>query len=506
MNKIMKLPWLLVLLLWGACYLSATAAESSFPFTFQVHDNGEVIVKDGYQEIVRVFPWIFTGNWIHHHWKGEFLFKATSNAEMEKGTSTVLLNKVHIDLEYSVECLNNGLRFHYRLEPRETIQVSDVEVYCRFPYPDWQGTSFEFNGTEGFIPIDAWKEKAPENNWLIRQADSVPLSLGPSRYHGGLTVQMVPENLYVLLADDRWYDPKLSIVLNHNDAPGFGNNPPPNWVWEKGQAKDFNFTLTFNRAMSCQPTPTRTLLPLTTPTPTPNDTFLTPNFSFASAINPTPASQSHTLPTPSPTRGPKAFPTFDFSFLTPNYFSTPSPTPSRRPVATPTFTSNPTPLSSINFPKEYPISKPFIPPPIALTPTDSRFKPVLWASHFPPSPTPSIIPNPPISFPTIAPTPVWFSLLDKQQSIEFSDPPANIYVVFGDGPGKYKVEVMNSSGKRLEVIYERKIAAQSDAWLEWDCLDGKGMPVPPGQYFVVVYKDGRILKSLSVVRAPKTPK
>jgi hypothetical protein len=93
--------------------------------------------------------------------------------------------------------------------------------------------------------------------------------------------------------------------------------------------------------------------------------------------------------------------------------------------------------------------------------------------------------------------------LDKQQTVEFSDPPANIYVIFADGPGKYRVEVVDDGGKILEVVYDHKVAAQSDAWLDWDCLDGKGMPVPPGQYFVVIYKDGKALKSLSVVRNPK---
>lgn len=104
---------------------------------------------------------------------------------------------------------------------------------------------------------------------------------------------------------------------------------------------------------------------------------------------------------------------------------------------------------------------------------------------------------------TPTPTPIWFSLLDKQQSVEFSDPPANIYVVLADGPGKYRVEVVDSGGKILEVIYNHKVAALSDVWLEWDCLDGEGMPVPPGQYFIIIYKDGKTLKSLSVVRTLK---
>lgn len=309
---------------------------------------------------------------------------------------------------------------------------------------------------------------------------------------------MIPENLYVLLADDRWYDPKLSIVLNHNDAPGFGNNPPPNWVWEKGQAKDFNFTLTFNRAMLCQPNPSPTAAfssPILTPTPT---RTLAPSLPFSPTPTYTPPPTVTLVPTSMPK--PKVSPTFDFSFLTPSFFTSPTPTPkvpafasswpfSHTPTLTPRLASPPKVLNI----KRRLIPSPTPPPhKLDLPPVPSNQQNVM-------APT-----STPVFLITPTPAPAWLSLLDKQQSVEFSDPPANIYVVFGDGPGKYKVEVLNSSGKRLEVIYERKIAAQSDTWLEWDCMDGKGMPAPPGQYFVVVYKDGKILKSLSVVRSPKT--
>jgi hypothetical protein len=55
----------------------------------------------------------------------------------------------------------------------------------------------------------------------------------------------------------------------------------------------------------------------------------------------------------------------------------------------------------------------------------------------------------------------------------------------------------------MEVIDDRHITGPSEAWLAWDCQDGQGSLVPPGQYFVMIYKDGRLLKSLSIVRLPK---
>jgi len=94
--------------------------------------------------------------------------------------------------------------------------------------------------------------------------------------------------------------------------------------------------------------------------------------------------------------------------------------------------------------------------------------------------------------------------LDKEQSIEFSDAPANIYVGFADGPGVYQLQIVDSRGKLLQVIYDQKVVAQADAWVGWDGKDAQGLDVPPGKYFVIIYKDGKALKSLSVVRVSKS--
>lgn len=482
---------------------SASAKEiSPAPFTFEVRDNGDVIVSDGFQEIARVFPWVFTGKWVHHHWQGSFLFISRNDTKNIAGSCAVTVNQVPVELKYQIECLENGLRIHYQLEPLENLKVSAVEVYCRFPYTDWQGCPFDFNNEKGFIPIDAWKEKNPENAWLIRQADSASLSIGPSRYHGGLTAQVNPENLYVLFADDRWYDPKLSIVLNHNDAPGYGSNPPPNWSWEKGQEKDFNFTLTFSRPMACQPSPSPNRLSPKKETPSPTFTA-----SFTATFTPTDQPRPFPIPSSTPTPRLKAIPTFDFAFLTPNFFTSPTPTPARQPIQIPILTPTPTALSSPILPKPFPVQKPFNTPPISPPPTDnSRFLKNLLASQSSSSPAPSSQIPAPLITSSSTPTPVWLPLLDKQQNVEFMDPPANIYVVFADGPGRYRAEIMDRSGKTLKIVLDRKIVSESDMWIEWDCMDNKGMPVPPGQYFVVIYKDGEPLKSLSVVRVAKDRK
>ncbi|HXL72242.1 MAG TPA: hypothetical protein VN963_01335, partial [bacterium] len=99
-------------------------------------------------------------------------------------------------------------------------------------------------------------------------------------------------------------------------------------------------------------------------------------------------------------------------------------------------------------------------------------------------------------------TPTWLSKLDKANTVEFKDPPAIINIVFADGPGLYQVKVADDSGNILKQIFDQKVNVSSDSWIEWDGRDQNGKAVIPGQYYVILYKDGKALKSLSVIRDP----
>ncbi len=502
-------------LLFILCQATTACPESVPPFAYQIENNGDVVVQDGYLEIARIFPWIFTGKRTRHHWQGSFLYKETTPSGPSQGSGTLMVNHVPVDMDYKVECLETGLKIHYRLEPRETLQASAVEVYCRFPYGDWQGCSFDFNGQKGFIPIDAWNEKNPDSAWLIEQSANSPLVLGPSRYHSALTARLDPQNLNVLLADDRRENPKLSIVLNHDDVPGYGSNPPPNWIWEKGQAKEFDFTLTFNRAMDCSTQSTPATAKTTASTPVFSPTVIaTPDFSgFLStllAVSPTPlalvtSEQEHNRVEVAPSSPPtSSFPQLDLP-----------PMPGKLALLTlPTPTSTPNPPLSF-FPTESPNSLPItgistpIPEPISSLAQNSKVALLTPYTSLPSLGLPmKLIQQPlyvqPTPDCTTTPTPRWTSYIDKGQTVKFTDPPANIYVVFGDGPGRYRSEVVNTQGKLMEVIDDRQIAGQIEAWLAWDCQNGQGVLAPPGQYFVMIYKDGQLLKSLSILRLSKT--
>jgi hypothetical protein len=232
--------------------------------------------------------------------------------------------------------------------------------------------------------------------------------------------------------------------------------------------------------------------------------------------------------TPTATESPTITPTF-----TPSPTRTPRNTPTRLPTYTPvmTFTHTMTPTDIPPRPKklaptptDVPATIPTIPPfmvGVHAKPTVKmkkiqqqapRLKPTpSWTWIAPKRPTPlptaTFIPLPPSLGPLI-PLPVLEQMppLDQAQTIVFGATPANIYATFGDGPGRYQLEITNSQGNPLKVIYNQRIIAQKDAWAYWDGTNSKGLDMPPGQYFVVFFKDSKPLKRISIVRTAEAGK
>lgn len=75
------------------------------------------------------------------------------------------------------------------------------------------------------------------------------------------------------------------------------------------------------------------------------------------------------------------------------------------------------------------------------------------------------------------------------QTIVFDRPPANIYLNFADGPGTYQVGLYDPHGVFLRSLFDAKVLAQRETWVDWDGNDGQGRPAPPGDYWVVLFKD-----------------
>ncbi len=71
-------------------------------------------------------------------------------------------------------------------------------------------------------------------------------------------------------------------------------------------------------------------------------------------------------------------------------------------------------------------------------------------------------------------------------------------MTFGDGAGRYQLQVVNGQGKSLQAIFDKNIIGEKDSWVTWDGKDNQGREAPPGQYFVIFYKDGKPLRSISV--------
>jgi hypothetical protein len=101
--------------------------------------------------------------------------------------------------------------------------------------------------------------------------------------------------------------------------------------------------------------------------------------------------------------------------------------------------------------------------------------------------------------------PAWLPPLVKDQVIVFQMPPVEIYVTFADGPGRYQLEVVDAGGHPLQLIFDKKIVGEGDSWATWDGKDGRGRDAPVGQYFVIFYKDGRPLRSISIYRSGTNP-
>ena len=173
----------------------------------------------------------------------------------------------------------------------------------------------------------------------------------------------------------------------------------------------------------------------------------------------------------------------------------------RHPVSLPTATATPVPAPSAIFvpPGETnPEPTPTVPP---------RRAPLRWRLN--PTPTPvftSTILGPEVVrgestpltareiAPSVAENPV--PVKAEGQTIVFDRPPANIYMSFADGPGVYRLEVLDKDGRHLRYLYEKKIIAQKEDWAEWDGRDDQGLVCPRGWYFVIYSKDGKLLKKI----------
>ena len=131
----------------------------------------------------------------------------------------------------------------------------------------------------------------------------------------------------------------------------------------------------------------------------------------------------------------------------------------------------------------------------------------LYSPRVPP-PAPVVTPTPmPVDAQPAAvlpgyavPTPVPTVILQNDGSIVFGVSNANILVSFGDGPGMYKVEVLDDHFTHLKTLFDQRVLGNSESWLNWNGKDDSGNDVPAGSYFVICSKEGIVLQKITLSR------
>lgn len=88
------------------------------------------------------------------------------------------------------------------------------------------------------------------------------------------------------------------------------------------------------------------------------------------------------------------------------------------------------------------------------------------------------------------------------QTIVFVNPPVNILVTFKDGPGRYKVVVVDSRENPVQVLYDKRISFEKETWLSWDGNNEQGKLQPYGHYSAVFSKDGKVLRHVALEWIP----
>jgi hypothetical protein len=121
-------------------------------------------------------------------------------------------------------------------------------------------------------------------------------------------------------------------------------------------------------------------------------------------------------------------------------------------------------------------------------------------------PTPTAIPTPMPA--AVQPAPAWSVytaptptvILQNDGSIVFGASNANILVSFGDGPGIYKVEVMDDHFTHLKTLFDQRVLENAESWLNWNGKDESGNDVPAGSYYVICSKEGTVLQKITLSR------
>ena len=78
--------------------------------------------------------------------------------------------------------------------------------------------------------------------------------------------------------------------------------------------------------------------------------------------------------------------------------------------------------------------------------------------------------------------------------------PTEFNLTFSDGPGLYEAEVLDSNGLLIRILLRQSVMAPCSSWVQWDGRDSKGIETPPGRYEVILFKNGKFLKTSPLMK------
>jgi hypothetical protein len=238
------------------------------------------------------------------------------------------------------------------------------------------------------------------------------------------------------------------------------------------------------------PPPPATATPRPTKTPRPRPT-MTYTFTPRPTKTPMPLRPTST-PRPAFTARP-ARPTATDTAVPAFTEAPPEPTATPRPKARPKPTKTPKPRKPTATPTLYVPQDTPTAPPVAAIPTH---KP-LPVRKKKPTPTPVVKVA---AVPTFTPIPP--EVESNAATIVFVNPPVNIDASFADGPGRYKLEIVDDQGNHVNTLYDKHVGFEKETWISWDGTNEQGRLMHYGQYFALFSKDGRMIQKIALTWIP----
>ncbi len=83
-------------------------------------------------------------------------------------------------------------------------------------------------------------------------------------------------------------------------------------------------------------------------------------------------------------------------------------------------------------------------------------------------------------------------------TIVFDHPPVYFHISFKDGPGDYRLDILDGKGNFLRTVLQESITEKKETWTGWDGKDENGKDRQAGRYFAALSKNGNPLRMISL--------